>query len=220
MPDDQRAYFIYGCPGCRRAVRVERGKVGALCPVCHSELPSEPPARKRRVQRHAGAHSTPISLTQIKLIHVAKNRVGMTDLEYRDLLAGFKAYSCKQLNQTDFEQIMRHFHKLGFAWTPNVARDSVPCPDPTGQRPVPRESKAALLGKIGKQLTSLGLPWTYADRMASQMFKVALVKWLRPHQLHKLVAALTYHQQRQRDQRDAGPTGKSAGEAVNQEVIR
>jgi phage gp16-like protein len=47
-------------------------------------------------------------------------------------------------------------------------------------------------------LESLNLTRQYADAIARQMFKVDLVAWCNPHQLQKIIAALTYHTGRNR----------------------
>lgn len=126
---------------------------------------------------------------QIAIIHVAKAKTCMSDDAYRELLAGFKAVSSTQLTQGQFEQLMRHFSTLGFAWA-------------GARRPRPPQSKQRLMAKIGAIRAELGLPEAYVDGMVAKMFKnadgqpVGSYRWLSADQLHRLVAALTYHQRR------------------------
>lgn len=61
-----------------------------------------------------------------------------------------------------------------------------------------REEIASMVVKVGAILAETGKPWAYAHGTAKRMFKTARVEWLRADQLHKLVAALSYAQKRQR----------------------
>jgi phage gp16-like protein len=124
-----------------------------------------------------------ISKKQIGLIHVAKQRTGMSEDEYRGLLSSFGVASSTDLSGKDFEAAMRHFAKLGF-------------------RPLKPFRKAAsgkqrLMAKVSAIRSELSLPEAYVDAMAARMFKVDSYRWLSADQLHKLVAALTYHQRKQ-----------------------
>lgn len=67
------------------------------------------------------------------------------------------------------------------------ARNAVPAP---GTPPNARDELAAMMGKVGAILTETGKSWNYAQGIARRMFKVQRVEWLKPEQLHKLVAAL------------------------------
>ncbi|MCP1375365.1 regulatory protein GemA [Dyella lutea] len=53
-----------------------------------------------------------------------------------------------------------------------------------------REEIAGMVAKVGAILAETGKRWNYAHGTARRMFKVQRVEWLRPDQLHKLVAAL------------------------------
>lgn len=61
-----------------------------------------------------------------------------------------------------------------------------------------REEIAGMVAKVGAILAELGKGWNYAHGTAKRMFNVQRVEWLRPDQLHRLVAALSYSQRRQR----------------------
>lgn len=123
-----------------------------------------------------------INKNQIKLIHVAKREVGMTDGEYRCLLGSVGATSSKQLTQSCFDSIMRHFEHLGF-------RSSRA--DLGGQ-------KDAMLRKIEVMLKALGKHSRYADGIAKKVCKVDRVRWCAPKQMQKVIAALQYQVNRER----------------------
>lgn len=58
-----------------------------------------------------------IDRTQVKLIHIAKSKLGMSDEEYRTLL--MERYpgcfgSCKDLSYDEATDLIDHFKKLGF----------------------------------------------------------------------------------------------------------
>ena len=53
-----------------------------------------------------------------------------------------------------------------------------------------RDEVAAMVTKVGAILAEMGKSWNYAHGTAKRMFKVQRVEWLRPDQLHRLVAAL------------------------------
>lgn len=51
---------------------------------------------------------------QIKLIHIAKKDLNLSELQYRDVLGGFGVTSCKGLNKEKADQLIKVFQKLGF----------------------------------------------------------------------------------------------------------
>jgi len=61
-----------------------------------------------------------------------------------------------------------------------------------------REEIASMVSKVGAILAESGKSWAYAHGTSRRMFKVHRVEWLRPDQLHRLVAALSYDQRRRR----------------------
>ena len=133
-----------------------------------------------------------ISNKQKALIHVAKSKTGMTDAEYRDLLGSIGRQSCVELDQAGFDFLMARFEKLGFKIRATRRR-------PRSKRKfrVP-ESKEMMMRKVAAILSSLGLTWSYADAMARHMFGIDAVQWCDPDQLYKIVAALSYHQNRRK----------------------
>jgi hypothetical protein len=57
----------------------------------------------------------PLTRSQISLIHVAKERVGMTDDAYRDMLKRVAGVtSSTALNRKGFEIVMDEFNRFGF----------------------------------------------------------------------------------------------------------
>jgi phage gp16-like protein len=127
-----------------------------------------------------------ITNKQKALIHIAKQKVGMSDEEYRDLLGGFGVTSSKDLTHGKFDSLMTHFKGLGFRQAPGKPYKQL---HPIG-------SKKRLLYKIEAQITEMNLSWKYVDGMAKKMFGVDRMIWCVPQQLHKIVAALNYHQKR------------------------
>lgn len=65
-----------------------------------------------------------------------------------------------------------------------------------------RDEIAGMVSKVGAILAELDKSWNYAHGTAKRMFKVQRVEWLRADQLHKLVAALSYAQKRDRAKRE------------------
>ena len=124
------------------------------------------------------------------LVHVAKAKLGLGEAEYLDILAahGKGARSSRDLDQQGFEAVMAHFARLGFVPKKKFFR--------------PPQSKARLMSKICAIRAELKLPESYVDGMTRRMFKgkdgrpIDSHRWLSADQLHKLVAALTYHQRR------------------------
>jgi len=130
-----------------------------------------------------------LSRGQIAVVHVAKKQLGLSEDEYRAILKAAGVASSKQLNQKQFTDVMNYFAGLGFVSKRRPgARGRV---DRTSLK-----SRDRLIAKIGAQLADMGLRWSYADGIAKKMFGVDVVEFCKPHQLHKIVAALTYHQQR------------------------
>ena len=136
---------------------------------------------------------TPISNGKKALIHVAKTQLGLSDAEYLDILATFGngANSSRDLNDSTFEAVLDHFKRLGFVQNKKFFR--------------PGGSKRRLIGKITAIRNELGLTESYVDAIVQRMsFKnrdgkpIDSYRWLSAGQLHKLVAALTYHQVRRR----------------------
>ena len=127
---------------------------------------------------------------KLAVIHIAKKQTGMGDDTYRELLAGFGVASSKDLNAGDFTTLMKHFEMLGFQSTSRWKK--------------PIDSKGRLTAKIKAIMADMDLSEKYVNGIVKNMnFKnrdgrtVLHFRWLNAQQLHKLVAALSYHQKRQ-----------------------
>ena len=123
-------------------------------------------------------------------IHIAKKQLGMDDATYREMLFNITGFqSAAYLDSKQRWAIIKHLKARGFHSRHKSAKAS-------GMNRTTAPDRAPLLSKIGAILFDLKLPWAYADGMAKRMFSVDKVRWLRPDQLHKVTAALIYHQKR------------------------
>ncbi|ASJ24134.1 gp16 family protein [Laribacter hongkongensis] len=123
-------------------------------------------------------------------IHIAKKDLGMDDDTYRAMLTAVAGVSSsRDLDDKAAAKVLRHLRRCG--WKPAF-----------GQRPHAARSREALLGKVEALLADGGKHWNYAHGMARKMFGIDQVHWLDDEQLHKLVAALTYHAKRQEVRHD------------------
>jgi len=127
-----------------------------------------------------------ISNKKKAVIHVAKAQVGMTDDEYRDLLASVGAASSKDLTTQSFVALMTRFEKMGFKTT--SARRRKPKGLPRG--------KAATMQKIEAIILDIGLSWAYVDGIARKRFGVDAVQWLEYEDLRKVLQMMVIHQKR------------------------
>lgn len=125
-----------------------------------------------------------ISRKKIALLHIAAQQVGLTEAEYRGLLASVGVSSSVQLSEGQFDTIMAHLKRAGFVYR-----------KPKGN---PTPSKKKLLKKLDAQLAALDLKRGYADGIARAMFGIDCVHWCTAAQLHKIVAAMAYHGRRRR----------------------
>jgi len=132
-----------------------------------------------------------ISNKKKALIHVAKAKVGMSETEYRDMLAGVGVKSSTDLNAAKFDVVMKSFEKLGFVSRGKSRRSINP-----KSKIKNHKSKDRLLGKVDAIRADMGLQRGYVDAIARNMFGVDVYAWCNAHQLHKIVAALMYHQKR------------------------
>lgn len=119
-------------------------------------------------------------------IHIAKKDLSMDDDIYRGLLMElFGVESASKLKITDLVKLCTHFEKIG--WQSKPPR----------KKQAPGKERQSMLKKIWAICYDLGLPVPdYANGLAQKMFKVDRVDWCKPDQLHKIAAALSYHQKR------------------------
>jgi len=130
----------------------------------------------------------PLTKRQIALVHVAKARLGLSEEDYRELLARFGqgARSSKELTQGQLEDLLRHLEKCGFR--SYYRPQSIGAPD---IRRLPADKHAGLAA-VDRALANLNLPWVYAEGIARQMFGIKKLQWLAPEQLQKVRLALEY----------------------------
>jgi phage gp16-like protein len=138
-----------------------------------------------------------IAKNKLAVIHIAKAQTGMTDEEYRDLLAGFGVASSKDLKAGQFDKLMAQFEALGFRTTSPRKRKPQGLPG----------GKAGAMKKIEAILLDLGLSWKYADAIAKKRFNVDAVQWLDDEGVRKIMQMMIYHQKRQK----AKETGACSG---------
>lgn len=122
-------------------------------------------------------------------IHIARQQLGLQDDVYRQKLqAMFGKGSARDLNLRQAEQLLTEFKRLG--WQPQPSKRAAGKPHNFSQLP-------AEVQVIEAQLAEMRLPWSYADKIAKQMFGVAKVAWLKkPDQLTAILAALHVEQEK------------------------
>ncbi|KGE77665.1 gp16 family protein [Halomonas salina] len=124
-----------------------------------------------------------ISRGKLAQIHIAKSQLGLSDDEYRAVLARTAGVSsAKQLTNRNVGNVLHEFRRLG--WQPKPAKKA-------GRKsPRPPATRKVVMGKVEALLTHAGRPWAYADGMAQRMFQVERVDWLDDDQLQRLMQAL------------------------------
>jgi phage gp16-like protein len=129
-----------------------------------------------------------ISKKKLAVIHIAKAQVGMTDAEYRDLLASFGVASSKELKAGDFDKVMATFEALGFRTTSTRRRKVSKT----------RMGRAAMMSKIEAILLDMGYDWKYVDAIARKRFGMDAVQWLDDEGVRKIMQMMIYHQKRRK----------------------
>jgi phage gp16-like protein len=140
-------------------------------------------------------------------IHLGKKALGLSDLVYREMLFNIAGVeSAADLDGRGRSAVLDHLRKCGFKGTikgPRGYKSFHKSAKTSGMDKRSAPERAALLSKIGAILADLELSWAYADGMAERMFGVDKTRWLYPDQLHKLTAALIYHQKRTYERKEA-----------------
>ncbi|WP_275629844.1 regulatory protein GemA [Pseudomonas sp. 273] len=123
-------------------------------------------------------------------IHIARQQVEMDEDVYRQKLQDmFGKKSAKDLSLRQAERLLEEFKRLG--WKPKPSKRAAGKPHNFSKLP-------AEIEVIEAQLTEMRLPWSYADKIAKQMFGVAKVAWLakKPDQVKAVLAALHVEQEK------------------------
>lgn len=131
---------------------------------------------------------------QLGRIHQAKKALALDDDTYRALLERVTGKrSSADMTAAERNQVLAEFARLGFKTDEQQGRTRVFAAKPKVMTP--------LLGKCEALLADSKRPWAYAHAMARRMFNVTRVEWLKPDQLHRLVAALQVDANRAAEQR-------------------
>ncbi|UXZ55806.1 regulatory protein GemA [Halomonas sp. 7T] len=131
-----------------------------------------------------------ISKGKLAQIHIAKAQLGLSDEDYRAILARTAGVSsAKELTNRTIGGVMFEFRRLGF--------EPKPAKKAGRKAPNPPRSRQNVMAKIEAMLTHAQRPWAYADSMAKRMFKVERVDWLDDDQLHRLMTGLIIDAKRQ-----------------------
>lgn len=128
---------------------------------------------------------------ELATIHLAKKQLNMSDEDYRAMLwARGRVRSAKDLDHAGRRTVIDHLVSCGFKVTKAKSkRAGTP-------HNLNSENRGPQLKKIEALLTDAGREWAYVDGMAKRMFKVDRVALCHEGHLQKLIAALTYDQQR------------------------
>ncbi len=122
---------------------------------------------------------------QLGKIHQAKKQLNLDEDTYRALLVRVTGKSSSALMDfAERNKVIAEFARVGFKESKAVDRKRVFAGCPKNVKDVPLLRRCEALLANGK------LPWSYAHSMATKMFEVKRVEWLREDQLHKLVSAL------------------------------
>jgi phage gp16-like protein len=127
-----------------------------------------------------------------KVIHVAKRELGMTDEDYRSMLSSIPALegatSTAKLTIPKLQAVLDAMKLMGFKVRPNKK---------TAGKPHNFDKMAEPITKIEALLADMQLPWSYADRISSQMFGIKRCAWLKDRKkLSALIAALHVEQEK------------------------
>lgn len=131
-----------------------------------------------------------ISKGKLAQIHIAKAQLGLSDDDYRAILARTAGVnSAKDLTNRTVGGVMHEFRRLGF--------EPKPAKKAGRKAPRPPRARQKVMSKIEAMLTHAGRPWAYADGVAKRMFGVERVDWLDDDQLHRLMTGLIIDAKRQ-----------------------
>jgi phage gp16-like protein len=141
-------------------------------------------------------------LRDLKLIHAAARQMAWDENTYRAILERVAGQpSAATLTARQRKQVLDEFARLG--WKVKASKghraprkNAAPATPADLSLTGPGWGKDRLLAKIGALLADAGRGWAYADGCARKMFGLESVRFCDPDQLHRIVAALTYDQQR------------------------
>ena len=136
-----------------------------------------------------------------RAVHAACRQLGMDEDTRRDMLqnvAGVR--STTKLNLKACDLVLEHLRQRGAVRTPKARNVGQHPGTPETNRPGAGE----LMSKIEAQLADMNLPWAYAQSILKHVSAdkqagkpgVEKLEWATPEQLHKVVAALAYEQEK------------------------
>lgn len=136
-------------------------------------------------------------------IHIAKAQLMkagvLDDDSYRDMLfAQARVRSAADLDHAGRAKVLSHMRRLGA----KLGHADKPFARRGDKAPADRQAQ---LAKIEALLADAGRPWAYLQGMVKRVCKVDALEFCTTVHLGKLIAALTYDQQR-RDKRDDAKT--------------
>lgn len=128
-------------------------------------------------------------------IHIAKKDMGLTDADYRAVLAArFGAASAGELTEKQLLTLLSHFEGLG--WRPVARRKNDTHGRPRTLDRQDSNSRTAMLEKIEAMLAEKGrdenghIPWSYAARILKRQCGVERLEFASCEQLKGVIAAL------------------------------
>lgn len=136
-----------------------------------------------------------------RAVHAACRQLGMEEDTRRDMLQNVAdVRSTTKLTLEDCNLVLDHLRQRGAARTPKARNVGQHPGTPETNRPGADE----LIGKIEAQLADMSLPWSYAQTILKHVSAdkrdnkpgVEKLEWATPEQLHKVVAALAYEQEK------------------------
>ena len=132
---------------------------------------------------------SPQKKKMMQLVHIGKNKLGLDDGTYREMLYQVTGKSSsKDCTAAALRKVVDHMEKHGFKVTPAKKHQT--------KKPDAAAAKKALVDKIEALLTVGKKPWEYAETMAKHMYKVDALTFCTPRQLRGIITALTKHNQK------------------------
>lgn len=136
-----------------------------------------------------------------RAVHAACRQFGMDEDTRRDMLQNVAEVRSTTLLSLDAcDTVLDHLRRVGAALKPKQRNVGQHPGTPDSCRP----GAAQLMSKIDAQLADMNLPWAYAATILKHVSAVQKIsksgvdalEWATPDHLHKVVAALTYEQQK------------------------
>lgn len=123
-----------------------------------------------------------ISKGKLAQIHIARQQLGLSEDEYRAILARAAGVrSAKELTDTTVGRVLHELRRLGFQ--PKAPRRAGRVPN--------NLNRHEMMGKIEALLSELKASWAYAEAIARQQTGIAKLEWLTTEkQFRGVIAAL------------------------------